>query len=92
MAADFEKQVTEIAQTIEPDVRLAPETLALTVESLEEVERKYGPDSDNYLAFHHAPHSIGSIRRGVRLANIFYPYISPVHRRRLYDLTMVGQA
>jgi hypothetical protein len=92
MSLDIEKEVVQIAGMVPPDIELARETVTISVESLEEVNRKYGPDSDNPLDGHNAPHSIGAMRRGVRLGTIFYPYIKPVHRRRLFDLTMVGEA
>ena len=92
MPVDFEKEITEIATIIEPDYKLAPETIPIAVESLEEIDNDYGPGSDNPLPFHDAPHSVGVTRRGVRLANILYPYIRPVHRRRFFDLVIIDGA
>jgi hypothetical protein len=92
MSADFEKEITEIATMIEPDYKLAPETIPIAVESLEEIDNDYGPASDNLLPFHDAPHSVGVTRRGVRLANILYPYIRPLHRRRFFDLVIIDGA
>jgi hypothetical protein len=90
MLMDFEKEITHIATMIEPDIQLAPETIPITVGAVEEIDQDYGPESDNPLSFHNAPHSVGMIRRGVRMANILYPYIGPVHRRRFFDLVFVG--
>jgi hypothetical protein len=92
MPADFEKEITEIATMIEPSCELAPETIPIAVESLEEIDNDYGPGSDNPLSFHDAPHSVGVTRRGVRLANILYPYIRPLHRRRFFDLVIIDGA
>ena len=92
MSVDFEKQVTDIVATIEPEYTLAPETIPITVSALEEVNRRYGPDSDNPLPFHDAPHSLGVTRRGVILTNILWPYINPKHQRKLFDAVMIGGA
>ncbi len=88
MALDIEKEVVQIARKIPQGITLAPETIPLTIEAVEEINRDYGPESDNPLLFHNAPHSIGVIRRDVRMANMLYPYLGPVHRRRYYDLAL----
>src|SRR5665811_574572 len=92
MSMDFEKHVAGAVALIKPEVKLAPETIPIAVGSLEEIDRDYGPGSDNRRQFHDAPHTIGGIRRGVVLTNMMYPYIKPVHRRRFYDLVIVGEA
>ncbi len=90
MSADFEREITHIAAQIEPTYTLAPETIHIAVASLEEVDRRYGPDSDNPLPFHNAPHSLGVARRSVRLNNILYRYIKPQWRPRIFDLGIIA--
>lgn len=90
MSVDFERQVTEIAGMVRPDVRLAPETVPLATEALYAINGDFGPDSDDPLSFHNAPHSVAVARRAVRIGNILYPYMRPVHRRRFFDGMILG--
>jgi hypothetical protein len=92
MLMDFEKHVACAVALIEHEVKLAPETALIAAGSLEGIDRDYGPGSNNRRQFHDAPHTIGALRRGVILGNMLYPYIRPVHRRRFYDLLVVGEA
>jgi hypothetical protein len=92
MSMDFEKEVAGIVALVPQGIKLAPETALIAAGALEEVDRDYGPESDNPHDFHDAPHSVGAIRRGVRLANMLYPYIRPIHRRRFHDLVIVGES
>jgi hypothetical protein len=89
---DYEKHVTGAVALIEPDVKLAAETVSIATGSVEDIDRDFGPGSNNRHQFHDAPHSIGAIRRGVLLGNMLYPYINPLRRRRFYDLLVVGEA
>lgn len=91
MSLDFEKEITEIAGLIQvPGYRLSPETIPLAAGALEDVNRKYGPNSDNSMDFHNAPHSVGVTSRNVSLGNILYPYLPEPYEDRYFDLAILG--
>lgn len=93
MSTDFEREIVGIAQMIKPaGYELAPETISIAAESLEEIDRKYGPDSDHPLAFHNAPHSVGVTRRTVRLTNMLYPFIRAKYQDGIFDLAIIAGA
>lgn len=91
MSADYERELTAIAATVEPpEQQVTPEAITIATEALYAIDEKYGPDSENPLAFHNGDHSLGVTRRTIRFTNILYPYIRPHHRVRIYDLGMIG--
>ncbi|MGC1176931.1 MAG: hypothetical protein WA843_02575 [Candidatus Saccharimonadales bacterium] len=92
MAIDFEKEVASIVAMVPSEYTLAPETPIIVIESLEDVDRKYGPDSSRPLSYHNAPHSVGVTRRCVRMGNILMPYIRPDYRQHFYDLAIIDAA
>ena len=92
MSTDFEKQIVQIANMVPEHVTLARETVSLSTQAVYEVNAMYGPDSETSLAYHNAPHTVGSMRRAVRLATIFYPYMQPRHQSRIFDLAMFSEA
>jgi hypothetical protein len=92
MSVDYERQVVDIAGMVRPEARLAPETVSLATEALYAVHADFGPDSDHPMSFHNGPHSVAVMRRGVRIGNILFPYLSPVHQRRFFDGMILGGA
>ena len=89
---DFEKEIHQITTLIPENITLAPETTDIANTALEAVNDRYGPDSDTYLPYHNAPHAVDIARRGVRMVNMLWPYMSPRHRSRMYDLVIVDGA
>jgi hypothetical protein len=89
---DFEKELAGIVATIPPGHEPAREAVQIAAQALDEIDHDYGPGSDNPLYYHHAPHSLGSIRRGVRIATLLLPYMKPRYRPRIYDATIVTEA
>jgi hypothetical protein len=93
MSIDYERELTAITDLVEPpDQLVSSAAIAIGAEALSEIDAKYGPDSENPLTFHDADHSLGVTRRAVRLTNILYPYMSPRHRAKIYDLDIIGGA
>jgi len=92
MAVSFERQITGIADDIDSDYKLASETIPIAVHALEEVDRRYGPESPTPLEFHNAHHSIGVARRNVRLSNLLHHYIPPSFRPKIFELAILAGA
>lgn len=87
MVETFEEQLVSISRIIKPEgYGLDDATIPLAVNALEEIDVKYGPDSDDPHPYHNAQHGIDVIRRGVRLTNILYPYLRSDHRPKIFDL------
>jgi hypothetical protein len=90
VSIDFEKELAGIAAMVPPEHELAPETIPIAAKALEDVDRRYGPNSQRPLPFHNAPHSIGVTRRAVRMGNILLPYIPPPYRDNFFDLSIIN--
>ena len=92
MPLDFEKEVADVVTLVPKDYRLASETVPIATSILEEIDRRYGADSDVPLAYHNATHSAAVMRRAVRLANIIRPYIRAPYEDKLFDLAVIAGA
>lgn len=88
---DFEKEITKLAKTVEPEgYEISPEAQWVTIQGLQDIDRRYGAESDNPLEHHNAPHGLDVIRRNIRLTNIFFEFIPKKYRRHIYDLDSIG--
>ncbi|MBI5357672.1 hypothetical protein HZB74_02385 [Candidatus Saccharibacteria bacterium] len=89
---DFNKELVAIEQTIElPEYVLRPETLRICGEALQEINDRYGIESDSPRPYHWFPHSLDVIKREVRLTNILKEYMNPEDLFMIYDLLfMIG--
>ncbi|MFI5270623.1 MAG: hypothetical protein ACHQT9_01080 [Candidatus Saccharimonadales bacterium] len=87
MVLDFEPRLRETASDIEVEgYELREATIPGVARLIGGVNDRYGPESDNPLSYHNGEHGMDIIDRGVKLANILYPYMKPHHQRGIFDV------
>jgi hypothetical protein len=90
MSMDFGQEMAKIAAMVEPDdAQVHPDSIAVAVDVLHDIDERYGPDSDNPLEHHNAEHGLDVARRVTLLNNIIYPYVPPRYQPQLFDLGLV---
>jgi hypothetical protein len=93
MPISFEQEIVSIAESVAPEDQEVQDTsIELAVSALEDIDRRYGPNSDGHLLYHNASHSLDVCRRTVRLLNLTYPYVQPKYRNHIYDLAILAGA
>jgi hypothetical protein len=93
MPVNFEEEITKIITSVAPEEQqVRDSTIHIAVTALEDMDRRYGPESEEYLPYHNAQHCVDVCRRTVRLLNIVYPYVRPKYREDIYDIGIIGGA
>jgi hypothetical protein len=89
MQINYEQKLTAIADTVTiPDQRVSPAVIALGARSLEGIDARYGPESENPLGFHVGPHSLGVVRRNILLSKLLYEFIPEEQQQGIFNLDM----
>lgn len=88
---NFAPEVDQLVRMIEPEgVSVQPESREIAQRGFEELELRYGNDSDNPLSYHNAPHGIDTTARAINIGNMIFHLIPENYQYLFFDKIIVG--